>query len=224
MFKYLKNSNNEKGSVTLFVLIVCLFFIGILLLINIGLINSKTSKEKELNQILANYSQSNNNLDNVYLATVDGVQQVSLDEVQEIINESMLEAKLNMYPIGSIYISVSEQNPSEYIGGTWESYGQGRTLVGEGTGTDSNNTKKVFAINSTGGEYQHKLTTSEMPSHTHGINSADQESSGTWGYGISWDGKGAMASGTSRISNTGGGQYHNNIQPYIVTYIWKRVS
>ena len=224
MFKYLKNSNNEKGSVTLFVLIVCLFFIGILLLINIGLINSKTSKEKELNQILANYSQSNNNLDNVYLATVDGVQQVSLDDVQEIINESMLEAKLNMYPIGSIYISVSEQNPSEYIGGTWKSYGQGRTLVGAGTGTDSNNTKKVFAINSTGGEYQHKLTTSEMPSHTHGINSADQESSGAWGYGISWDGKGAMASGTSRISNTGGGQYHNNIQPYIVTYIWKRVS
>ena len=224
MFKYLKNSNNEKGSVTLFVLIVCLFFIGILLLINIGLINSKTSKEKELNQILANYSQSNNNLDNVYLATVDGVQQVSLDDVQEIINESMLEAKLNMYPIGSIYISVSEQNPSEYIGGTWESYGQGRTLVGAGTGTDSNNTKKVFAINSTGGEYQHKLTTSEMPSHTHGINSADQESSGAWGYGISWDGKGAMSSGTNRISNTGGGQYHNNIQPYIVTYIWKRVS
>ena len=224
MFKYLKNSNNEKGSVTLFVLIVCLFFIGILLLINIGLINSKTSKEKELNQILANYSQSNNNLDNVYLATVDGVQQVSLDDVQEIINESMLEAKLNMYPIGSIYISVSEQNPSEYIGGTWKSYGQGRTLVGAGTGTDSNNTKKVFAINSTGGEYQHKLTTSEMPSHTHGINSADQESSGAWGYGISWDGKGAMSSGTNRISNTGGGQYHNNIQPYIVTYIWKRVS
>ena len=220
----MKNSNNEKGSVTLFVLIVCLFFIGILLLINIGLINSKTSKEKELNQILANYSQSNNNLDNVYLATVDGVQQVSLDDVQEIINESMLEAKLNMYPIGSIYISVSEQNPSEYIGGTWESYGQGRTLVGAGTGTDSNNTKKVFAINSTGGEYQHKLTTSEMPSHTHGINSADQESSGAWGYGISWDGKGAMSSGTNRISNTGGGQYHNNIQPYIVTYIWKRVS
>ena len=220
----MKNSNNEKGSVTLFVLIVCLFFIGILLLINIGLINSKTSKEKELNQILANYSQSNNNLDNVYLATVDGVQQVSLDDVQEIINESMLEAKLNMYPIGSIYITTNEQNPGEYIGGTWESYGQGRTLVGAGTGTDSNNTKKVFAINSTGGEYQHKLTTSEMPSHTHGINSAGQAGSTAWGYAIAWDGKAAIETSSARISNTGGSQSHNNIQPYVVTYMWRRVS
>ena len=224
MSEYLKNSNKEKGSVTLYVLIVCMFFIGILLLIDIGLINNKTNKEKELNQILANYSQSNNDLDNVYLATIDGVQQVSLDEVQKTINESISEAKLNIYPIGSIYISVNEQNPSEYIGGTWESYGQGRTLVGAGTGTDSNSIQRVFAINSTGGEYQHKLTTSEMPSHTHGINSADQESSGAWGYGISWDGKGDMTSGSNRISNTGGGQYHNNVQPYIVTYIWKRVS
>lgn len=54
MSEYLKNSNKEKGSVTLYVLIVCMFFIGILLLINIGLINNKTNKEKELNQILAN--------------------------------------------------------------------------------------------------------------------------------------------------------------------------
>lgn len=53
MSEYFKSSNKEKGSVTLFVLIVCMFFIGILLLINIGLINNKTNKEKELNQILA---------------------------------------------------------------------------------------------------------------------------------------------------------------------------
>ena len=66
MSEYLKNSNKEKGSVTLYVLIVCMFFIGILLLIDIGLINNKTNKEKELNQILANYSQSDNDLNNVY--------------------------------------------------------------------------------------------------------------------------------------------------------------
>ena len=203
----------EKGSVTLFVLIACMFMIIILLIVNIGIMNKNRSEEKKIEEIAKQYNQNETDLDDAYEKIVDENEYVTKGELIEII-----------YPVGSIYITTNEQNPGEYIGGTWESYGQGRTLVGAGTGTDSNNVQRVFTINSTGGEYQHKLTTSEMPSHTHGINSADQESSGAWGYGISWDGKGAMSSGTNRISNTGGGQYHNNIQPYIVTYIWKRVS
>ena len=40
---------------------------------------------------------------------------------------------LAMYPVGSIYLSTSSTNPSNFIGGTWVAYGQGRTLVGVGT-------------------------------------------------------------------------------------------
>ena len=214
----------KKCSAEILALMLSIFFVIIMLLINIVLINSKTNKEKKLDKELANYSGNNNNLNSISLASTSENQLISLDDVQELIDESITEAKLSIYPVGSIYITTNEQNPGEYIGGTWESYGQGRTLVGAGTGTDSNNVQRVFTINSTGGEYQHKLTTSEMPSHTHGINSAGQAGSTTWGYAIAWDGKASIETSSARISNTGGNQYHNNIQPYIVTYMWRRVN
>src|SRR5574344_77914 len=47
---------------------------------------------------------------------------------------------LKNYPVGSIYISTSSTNPSSLYGGTWESYGQGRTLIGVGSGIDANGT------------------------------------------------------------------------------------
>ena len=214
----------KSYSAKLFILMLSIFFVIIMLLINIVLINNKTNKEKELDKELANYSENNDKLDGVSLANASENQLVSLDDVQELIDKSIEEAKLSIYPVGSIYITTNEQNPGEYIGGTWESYGQGRTLVGAGTGTDSNNVQRVFTINSTGGEYQHKLTTSEMPSHTHGINSANQGESTAWGYAIAWDGKASIETSSARISNTGGSQSHNNIQPYVVTYMWRRVS
>lgn len=55
------------------------------------------------------------------------------------------------YPIGSIYLSVNDTNPSNWFGGTWEQISKGRTLVGVDTSdTDFNTVKK------TGGEKTHK--------------------------------------------------------------------
>lgn len=71
------------------------------------------------------------------------------------------------YPVGSIYMSVNSANPSTFFGGTWEAFGQGRVLIGAGEGTDANSVKKTFTGGATGGEYEHKLTTAEMPSHNH---------------------------------------------------------
>ena len=79
-----------------------------------------------------------------------------------------------MYPIGSIYISTTLSTPSQVgsaIGGTWESYGQGRTLVGVGK------SDQEYKINSTGGESTHKLTVDEMPSHTHQVTATGTVSS-----------------------------------------------
>ena len=64
----------------------------------------------------------------------------------------------NIYPLGSIFISTNTTNQSIYFGGTWERI-KGRFLLAADDST--------YKIGSTGGEATHKLTISEMPSHTH---------------------------------------------------------
>lgn len=67
-----------------------------------------------------------------------------------------------VYPVGSIYISTNSTDPSAIIGGIWESFAQGRTLIGvDSTDTD------YEGGGLTGGSKTHTLTTNEMPSHGH---------------------------------------------------------
>ena len=72
-----------------------------------------------------------------------------------------------IYPVGSIYMSTSSTNPGTLFGGTWEAYAQGRTIIGNGT------SDQVFSAGNTGGESNHKLSESEMPSHTHSYTRGD---------------------------------------------------
>ena len=65
-------------------------------------------------------------------------------------------------PVGSIYLSVSETNPSTYFGGTWEQWGKGRVPVG----VDTSQTE-FSIVEKIGGEKTHKLTNNELAKHTH---------------------------------------------------------
>lgn len=60
-----------------------------------------------------------------------------------------------VYPVGSIYQSMSATSPVDFIGGIWTKI---KTFL---YGAD--------AANQTGGEAEHTLTIDEMPSHGHGI-------------------------------------------------------
>lgn len=88
---------------------------------------------------------------------------------------------------------------------------KGRVPVGKDTGQTEFDT-----LGKTGGEKTHTLTTAEMPSHTHDIvkisaSAAPHDQS----KGLANDGSNASA---SNVEAAGGGQAHNNLQPYIALH------
>lgn len=142
-----------------------------------------------------------------------------------------LEILDRIYPVGSIYMSVNSTNPSNYFGGTWVSWGQGRVPVGVNS-SDSN----FSAAEKTGGEKSHTLTVNEIPSHAHTI----PGSTVSWGTGVNavHINESVMlgTTGTNQLlflsdgetnlktGEIGGSNAHNNLQPYITCYMWKRTA
>ena len=66
-----------------------------------------------------------------------------------------------IYPVGAVYITYNNNNPGNFLGGTWVRFGEGRTLIGEGTGNDGS-TSMSFTANSTGGEYNHSIVRGDI--------------------------------------------------------------
>ena len=135
------------------------------------------------------------------------------------------------YPVGAIYLSVNDTDPATLFGGTWERISQGRFLIGAGANA-ANTTDywgsyaagaENFPAGEMGGEVTHTLTVDEMPSHTH---AERLEWSNTKAWGLTGTGEGANAvvdQGTTTEA-TGGGKPHNNLPPYLVVFMWKRVG
>ena len=165
----------------------------------------------------------------------------NLNKMQDNIETAINNVVNVIYPVGSIYISVNSTNPSSLFGGTWVAFATGRTLVGVDT-TDAD----FNAVEKTGGEKTHVLTTNEMPSHTHiqnphshsdildnDGNRVTYATGNTANYRVlnqvqqgnasgSW--KMQTSNATATNQNTGGGQAHNNLQPYVTVYMWKRTA
>lgn len=138
-----------------------------------------------------------------------------------------------IYPVGAIYLSVSEVNPSVLFGGTWEQI-KDRFLIGAGDFAQSG---------STGGAFEHALTQAEIPNYELG-NLPEIVP----GYHSNWNNGGIAASNLGqtspskpgiqsngnettsqtqysyKIMSNGGGKSFSTVPPYLAVYIWKRVS
>lgn len=146
-------------------------------------------------------------------------------DLTELISTTIDNTIDAMHPVGSVYVTIINTNPSTFLKGTWEQFAQGRTLVGVGEGTDGTTTQ-TFLENTDGGEYNHKLTIDEMPSHSHNFKTASNQNNVVTGW---MDYERVMRTGTSYdidkpVTNTGGDELHNNMQPYVTVYFWKRID
>ena len=125
----------------------------------------------------------------------------------------------NVYPVGSIYMNVNSTNPGTLFGGTWEQI-QGRFLLGMSSS---------YPAGSQGGEAEHILTESELPSIAPKL--CVGTNNNEWlGYTNTNASKGnnlatiGYKDGTALTVPFGGSQAHNNMPPYLSVYIWKRTA
>ena len=126
----------------------------------------------------------------------------------------------NVYPVGSIYMSVNSTNPTNLFGGTWEQI-QGKFLFGMNSS---------YPAGSTGGEITHKLTANEMPAHAHYMASGNSGGDGTWNPDAGYYLVDSVTTDKTTywaqigMNNAGGSAAHNNMPPYLSVYIWKRTK
>ena len=134
------------------------------------------------------------------------------------------------FPVGSVYITVNANNPGNFLGGTWEQFGQGRTLIGQGTGNDGASSQ-TFNANETGGSYtksHHHVTPFGWDMNTFFAGRADGAGNENYdhttvvpnGYKIN-----ISSSATPQVRlNWSDERNINVIQPYITVYFWRRTK
>lgn len=120
-----------------------------------------------------------------------------------------------IYPVGSIYLSTNNINPSTLFGGTWEQI-KDTFLLASGDN---------YVLGNTGGEENHTLTINEMPNHSHtATNFVYNSANNPFNINPNGTSKLSTAKGKVGVDSTGGSEPHNNMPPYLVVNIWKRIA
>jgi hypothetical protein len=130
------------------------------------------------------------------------------------------------YPVGTIYQSTNSANPSTFMGGTWERYGKGRVPVGVDESDDA-----LSSAGKTGGSIN------PLTSHTHDYSGTTGGASivegNTTGADVKFQGAASGSGLKSKVhthsysgttTTAGDNTNHNNWQPFITIYLWRRIA
>ncbi len=155
-----------------------------------------------------------------------------------------------IFPIGSIRMTVSAADESTFLGGTWVRWGTGRVPVGvnasdtnfstvEKTGGANTHTLSTAELPSHNHSFSGSVTVNANGAHTHQASAGSYKvgsgsastyyymtnggttSGQTTGSGGSHDHTGSVS---GSVGSNGSGAAHNNLQPYITCYFWKRTT
>lgn len=139
---------------------------------------------------------------------------------------------LDVYPVGAIYMSVSDVEPSTLFGGEWERI-KDKFILSSGD---------TYSSGDEGGEATHTLTTAEIPSHNHAPITANYKflesnaniavngtsrnfpSTGSSNHFVYSTATNAEIIEEATTKATGGGGSHNNMPPYLTVNVWKRTA
>lgn len=143
-----------------------------------------------------------------------------------------------IYPIGSIYMSVNNVDPSTVFGGTWVQL-KDRFLLGSGD---------TYTNGATGGSATVTLTANQsgLKAHGHGMAHTHNHQhyiGGEWSDGsgsslaytktsgrhtftryTGYDNTASSKTTTDNNTASSASEAHNNMPPYLVVYIWKRTG
>lgn len=166
---------------------------------------------------------------NDYLPIVD----TSSGQTKKTLLAAILGA---VYPVGSVYTNAGvSTSPETLLGfGTWERFANGKVLVGV-----SETETEFDTLGETGGAKTQALTMAQLPKHGLSMTLHGQEngtivfSQGvtggtTTGTSIARHVPGSSSAGSNSRQTPGwsfgNDEAHNNLQPYITVYMWKRTA
>lgn len=145
---------------------------------------------------------------------------------------------IGFYKVGDIFLTLNTENPADRFGGTWQLISQGKFLLGSDSTVDSQTGELdpdtgTYKAGDTGGEATVTLTTNQIPAHNHTVtdngtftirNGEGSGSSGIYANNSGWGSYSPADWYRLGTANTGGGQAHNNMPPYLVCYIWQKTA